>query len=94
MVCDGIMARQGIHRYGNSRELVWNGMEWFRIDLREDFCERFVLQRKLSKPLYLKYMIIYFRNVLMLEMAPHLCICVDPFCFPSTHLDDVMSIEG
>ena len=42
----------------------------------------------------LKYMIIYFRNVLMLEMAPHLCICIDPFCFPSTHLDDVMSIEG
>ena len=27
MVCDGIMARQGIHRYGNSRELVWNGLE-------------------------------------------------------------------
>ena len=42
----------------------------------------------------LKYMIIYFRNVLMLEMALRLCICVDLFCFPSTHLDDVMSIEG
>ena len=37
MVCDGIMAQQGIHRYGNSRELVWNGMEWFGIDLREGF---------------------------------------------------------
>ena len=40
----------GMEIVGNWYGMVWNGSE---LILEKDFCERFVLQRKLSKPLYL-----------------------------------------